>query len=73
MMKSNLLVSSLVALSLAASTQAMALNPQPEPPSILRVSTTKPVQGLSGNRFIQQNQLRLPPGPCRRIATAQCR
>jgi hypothetical protein len=66
---------SLVVLSLTAATQAMALNPQPEPPNMPRISNTRLGQGPGGDHFHSQIHARqnLPPSPCRHVFADRCR
>jgi hypothetical protein len=56
-----------VALSLAAASQAAALNPQPEPPNKPRLSKPRVVQGH------HYRTLKLPPSPCRHVVEGRCR
>ena len=66
----KLLTLSLVALSLAAVTPAMALNPQPEPPNMPRISNMRLGQGPGGDHFSTRSRLmqglRPVSGPRRR-------
>ena len=64
----KLLTLSLVALSLAAVTPAMALNPQPEPPNMPRISGMRLGQGPGPDHYSTRSRVihHLPPSPVRR-------
>ena len=67
-MNRKFLTLSLVALSLAAATPALALNPQPEPPNMPRLSNMRLGQGPGGDHFSTRSPVihRLPPSPVHR-------